>query len=77
MTWWMAGAGSETDLELISSLGDTMALSSKCGLGQAATTAFRTSLPLFEAEYKAHIRKTCPAGVCPMDISEECEACQR
>ena len=78
MTWWTSGAGSESDLELISRLGDTMALSAKCGLGQAATTAFRTSLPLFEAEYKDHInRKTCPAGVCGMDISEECETCQR
>ena len=78
MTWWTSGAGSEGDIEMIKSLGDTMAITSKCGLGQAATTAFRTSLPLFEKEYKAHITgKTCPAGVCPMDVSEECEICQK
>ena len=50
--WWTAGAGSEDDLELLESLGDTMALASKCGLGQFAGVAFKTSLPLFEDEYQ-------------------------
>jgi len=78
MTWWTSGAGSEGDLELVRALGDTMALSAKCGLGQAAATAFRTSLPLFEVEYRAHLtRKTCPAGVCAMDASKECKLCQK
>lgn len=76
--WMAAGAGSEGDLELLESLGETMAVASKCGLGQFAATAFRTSLPLFEKEYRAHLtEKTCPAGVCAMDISEECESCQK
>lgn len=70
--WWTAGAGSEADLKLLKSLGDTMAASSKCGLGQFAAVAFKSSLPLFEEEYKAHLRdKTCPAGVCTMDKVEE------
>ncbi|MHB1000934.1 MAG: NADH-ubiquinone oxidoreductase-F iron-sulfur binding region domain-containing protein [Armatimonadota bacterium] len=75
MTWWTTGAGTEGDIEMIQSLGEMMSISSKCGLGQAATTAFRTSLPLFEEEYRAHIsQRTCPSGVCPTEISEECEA---
>lgn len=73
LNWWAAGAGSEPDLQLLKSLGDTMALSSKCGLGQFAAVAFKSSLPLFEAEYLAHLKdKVCPAGVCAMDkVAEE------
>lgn len=73
LNWWTAGAGSEDDLKLLKSLGDTMALSSKCGLGQFAAVAFKSSLPLFEEEYRAHLKdKTCPAGVCTMDkVAEE------
>lgn len=72
LNWWSAGAGSEEDLKLIKSLGDTMSLTSKCGLGQFAAVAFKSSLPLFEAEYKAHLKdKICPAGVCAMDKVEE------
>lgn len=71
--WWTAGAGSEDDIRLIEQLAGTMALTSKCGLGQFAAVAFKSSLPLFEDEYRAHLRdKVCPAGVCRMDrVSEE------
>jgi NADH-quinone oxidoreductase subunit F len=70
--WWAAGAGSESDITLVKSLGETMALSSKCGLGQFAAVAFKSSLPLFEEEYRAHVKdKTCPAGVCVMDKVSE------
>jgi NADP-reducing hydrogenase subunit HndC len=73
MTWWTSGAGTEKDLALVKNLGSTMALTSKCGLGQAATTAFQTSFALFADEYRAHlIDKACPAGVCEMDVPEEC-----
>ncbi|HPP73922.1 MAG TPA: NADH-ubiquinone oxidoreductase-F iron-sulfur binding region domain-containing protein, partial [Armatimonadota bacterium] len=44
-TWWQGGAGSPGDLALAQSLGDVMSVSAKCGLGQFAATAFRTSLP--------------------------------
>jgi NADH:ubiquinone oxidoreductase subunit F (NADH-binding) len=75
--WMAAGAGSEGDLELLENLGETVSLASKCGLGQFAATAFRTSLPLFENEYRAHLTdKACPAGVCAMDVSEERKTCQ-
>lgn len=62
-------------MELARSLGEVMSISAKCGLGQSAATAFRTSLPMFEDEYRAHVAdKICPSGVCEMDnghISEE------
>jgi len=67
-SWWMAGAGSPQDIELARDLGDVMSDAAKCGLGQAAAMAYRTSLPLFEDEYRAHVvDKVCPAGVCRMD----------
>lgn len=68
LTWMANGAGTESDLELLEALGDTMAVSSKCGLGQFAAVAFKSSLPLFRDEYLAHVKdKSCPAEVCPMD----------
>ena len=68
LNWWTTGAGSESDIDLIESLSGTMALASKCGLGQFASVAFKSSLPLFKNEYLAHVRdKTCPSGVCAMD----------
>jgi NADP-reducing hydrogenase subunit HndC len=67
-TWMSAGAGSDNDLKLLEQLANTMALTSKCGLGQFAGVAFKSSLPLFTDEYQAHLKqKTCPTGVCPMD----------
>ncbi len=73
-TWWKAGSGSADDLALAQSLGNMMSISSKCGLGQFAATAFMTSLPLFEEEYRAHlVDKTCPTNVCKMDRACESE----
>lgn len=66
--WISAGAGGENDIKLLEQLANTMSLTSKCGLGQFAGVAFKSSLPLFAGEYEAHLKeKTCPAGVCPMD----------
>ncbi|MCE5198208.1 MAG: NADH-quinone oxidoreductase subunit NuoF [Armatimonadota bacterium] len=68
LNWWTTGAGSEDDLRLLEALGETMSLTSKCGLGQFAAVAFKSSLPLFRDEYLAHVKdKVCPAGVCAMD----------
>jgi NADH:ubiquinone oxidoreductase subunit F (NADH-binding) len=68
LSWWAAGAGSEGDIKMLEQLANTMSLSAKCGLGQFAGVAFKSSLPLFEDEYRAHLRdKVCPAGVCSMD----------
>ncbi|MGC8862925.1 MAG: NADH-ubiquinone oxidoreductase-F iron-sulfur binding region domain-containing protein [Armatimonadota bacterium] len=66
--WWASGAGSESDIKMLEQLANTMSLSSKCGLGQFAGVAFKSSLPLFIDEYRAHVvDKVCPAGVCSMD----------
>jgi len=66
--WWVAGAGSEDDIKLMDSLTSAMATASRCGLGQFAGVAFRSSLPLFMDEYVAHLRdKVCPNEVCSMD----------
>jgi len=68
LSWWAAGAGSEGDIKMLEQLANTMSLSAKCGLGQFAGVAFKSSLPLFADEYRAHLReKVCPAGVCSMD----------
>jgi NADP-reducing hydrogenase subunit HndC len=65
---WTSGEGNLDELELLKQMGTTLALTSKCGLGQFAAVAFNSSLPEFEAEFIAHLRdKTCPAGVCVMD----------
>lgn len=78
MKWWSTGAGSAGDISLIQRLGETMAAASKCGFGQTATNVFRSSLPIFEAEFRSHIvNKICPTGVCAMDVSEECEPCRK
>ena len=68
LNWWTAGAGSEDDIKLLDNLAATMATASRCGLGQFAGVAFKTSLPLFAEEYRAHLKdKVCPTAVCPMD----------
>jgi NADH:ubiquinone oxidoreductase subunit F (NADH-binding) len=73
-TWWMSGAGGPADVDQAKELGDMMSIAAKCGLGQFAATAFRTSLPLFEKEYRAHVvDKVCPTGVCKMDNGHESE----
>lgn len=66
--WWTAGAGSEADIKLLDNLVSTMQTASRCGLGQFAGVAFKSTLPLLADEYKAHLKeKVCPTGVCPMD----------
>lgn len=77
LTYCTKGAAMEGDLDLAMNLGRTMSITAKCGLGQAATTAFQTSLPLFYEEYEAHIRDgVCPTGVCELEMNKECEVCQ-
>jgi NADH:ubiquinone oxidoreductase subunit F (NADH-binding)/(2Fe-2S) ferredoxin len=74
-TRWSRGMGSVDDIDLLSELGETMSLTSKCGLGQFAAVAFRSSLPIFKDEYMAHLtERVCPAGVCSMGKVAECVA---
>ncbi len=77
MTRWTTASGHASDIDLIRNLGEMMALTAKCGLGQCAPSAFLTSLPLFEKEYIAHLSDgVCPSGVCATEASEECQACK-
>ena len=60
-----AGNGEPRDLELIDELSDTMAMTSICGLGQAAPLPITSVVRHWRDEVDAHIlRRTCPEGVC-------------
>lgn len=66
-TRWIQGRGESGEIELMETLARNLAITSKCGLGQAAGTAFLTSLKLFKDEYHAHVEEgKCPAGTCAM-----------
>jgi NADH:ubiquinone oxidoreductase subunit F (NADH-binding)/(2Fe-2S) ferredoxin len=67
LTSWTKGEGTPADMNTLMALGDTMSLTSKCGLGQFASVAFKSSIGLYMDEYMAHLKdKVCPTGVCPM-----------
>ncbi len=60
-----AGEGKEGDIELLEELGDSIKLTSLCGLGQTAPNPILSTLQYFRYEYEAHIReKKCHAGLC-------------
>ena len=59
------GEGRPEDLDLLTELGEAVALGSLCALGQTAPNPVLTTLRYFRNEYQAHIyKKQCPAGVC-------------
>ncbi|MGE5678812.1 MAG: NADH-ubiquinone oxidoreductase-F iron-sulfur binding region domain-containing protein [Pseudomonadota bacterium] len=59
------GEGRESDLELLSELGEMMTEASLCALGKTASNPVLTTLRYFKDEYLEHITgKNCPAGVC-------------
>jgi NADH:ubiquinone oxidoreductase subunit F (NADH-binding)/(2Fe-2S) ferredoxin/Pyruvate/2-oxoacid:ferredoxin oxidoreductase delta subunit len=59
------GQGREEDIDLLTSLGDTIKEASLCGLGKTAPNPVMTTLKYFRNEYMEHIvNKRCPAGVC-------------
>jgi len=76
------GRGTEEQLSLLEELGETIALSSLCGLGKTAPNPVLTTLRYFRTEYEAHIReRLCPAGVCRALIHyaidpEKCTGCE-
>jgi len=60
------GAGEASDLALLKELQEVMFDTSRCGLGQAALNAVRSSLEKFSDEFKEHIsEKRCRLGICP------------
>ncbi|HEY7460438.1 MAG TPA: NADH-quinone oxidoreductase subunit NuoF [Gemmatimonadota bacterium] len=59
------GKGAPRDLQLIEGLSDTMAMTSICGLGQAAPLPITSVLRHWRDEVDAHVlKKVCPEGVC-------------
>lgn len=75
------GRGKPEHIDLLEDLGDTISLTSLCGLGKTAANPVLTTLRYFRDEYEAHIsHKKCPAGVCreliKYDIDpEKCTCC--
>jgi NADH-quinone oxidoreductase subunit F len=76
-----AGKGQPGDVEYLLELGEDIAKSSLCGLGQTAPNAVLSTIRYFRDEYDTHIfDKTCPAKVCKglityEIVSENCNGC--
>lgn len=76
-----AGHGEPSDIDLLLELGQSVKVSSLCGLGQTAPNPVLTTLKYFRQEYEAHILDHhCPAGVCKALITyrieaSKCEGC--
>lgn len=59
------GHGKPEHLLLLEELGETIALTSLCGLGKSAPNPVLSTLRYFRDEYELHIfDRKCPAGVC-------------
>ena len=80
------GKGKENDIDLLTSISETMKEASLCALGKSAANPVLTTIKYFRDEYDAHIKeKRCPAGVCTsltsFSIDKEkctgCSACER
>ena len=64
------GEGEEEDLARLEDLGDSIRVTSLCGLGQSAPNPVLSTLRHFREEYVEHIKhKKCPARVCKELIS--------
>ncbi|MDH4223236.1 MAG: 4Fe-4S binding protein, partial [candidate division Zixibacteria bacterium] len=77
------GQGQIEDLSKLLALGETIKMSSLCGLGQTAPNPVLTTLRYFRQEYLKHVTdKYCPATVCRELIEyrvvpDKCTGCQR
>ncbi len=73
------GKATVEDLEAIEQLGAHMAECSLCGLGKSAPNPVLSTLKYFRHEYEAHLRGSCPAGVCRdlirYEITDACTGC--
>jgi NADH-quinone oxidoreductase subunit F len=75
------GEADESTLDLLETLGKTIAKGSLCGLGKTAPSPVLSTLRYFRDEYLAHVRdKRCPTGNCkalaiPEIIAEKCKGC--
>ncbi len=79
----VAGEGEPSDIDMLLELGETISVTSLCGLGKSAASPVLSTLKYFRDEYEAHIfQKKCPAGVCkklaPIAIDpEKCKGCSK
>lgn len=53
----IAGKGTPEDLDYLEQLGKTVAVASRCGLGQTSSNPVRTSLKNFRGEYEKLVRE--------------------
>ena len=78
-----AGNGSETDVDLLGEIAESVKLGSLCGLGQTAPNPVLTTVKYFADEYASHVTDgKCRAGVCKalttfVIDTEACKACGR
>jgi len=69
------GRGRPEHIELLKELGETISVTSLCGLGKTAPNPVLSTLQYFPQEYAAHIHdKCCPAGVCKALITYKINA---
>jgi NADH-quinone oxidoreductase subunit F len=74
LTRFTQGKGKEEDLDILTSLAQTIKQCSLCGLGQTCPNPILTTLNYFKDEYEAHIReKKCPAAVCDALMISPCQ----
>ncbi len=76
------GNGTMEDIDTLEDLGNTIKISSLCGLGQSAPNPVLSTLRYFRDEYEAHVKeKRCPAHHCKnllsYFISDTCIGCTR
>lgn len=75
------GKGEEDNIKRLKEIGETIKVTSLCGLGQTAPNPVLTTIRYFENEYEDHIiRKECKAKVCKNLINfyiipEKCVGC--
>ena len=73
------GEATEEDLVAIEQLGAHMADCSLCALGKSAPNPVLSTLKYFRHEYEAHLKRSCPAGVCRnlirYEITDACIGC--
>ncbi|MFH1422346.1 MAG: NADH-ubiquinone oxidoreductase-F iron-sulfur binding region domain-containing protein, partial [Planctomycetota bacterium] len=77
---FIAGKAEEKHLDELEKLALMIKETSLCGLGKSAPNPVLTTLKYFRDEYRAHIKGTCPAKVCPELIKyeileKECTGC--
>jgi len=79
LTKLCAGEGSQKDLKELEQLAQLTQSASLCGLGKTAPNPLLSTLKHFREEYEAHVKGTCPSGVCTnlirYAITDTCIGC--